>query len=266
MAGPGSGPRPRGLRVLDRLHDRARGGVRDPRSGDAGARAPLRGPLRGLSGGRGPGRVRGRGADRLRDRDPLRARRDLRRGDRAPARAPRPAVRYRRRAGPRSGRDRDPSLGRLPRPADHRHAPLPAPAPRPRLGRAAQQHLEPAPPHGDPRRRPRDRRLRLAARAAAAAARRLRQLALPRPPRHRPAHRPHRDLHPHLPALRDPRLLRRPGTATPTSSRRWSEVGSDRRVDPALVERAARTTSSARSRCGSATRRPAARSRSRWPA
>ena len=46
-------------------------------------------------------------------------------------------------------------------------------------------------------------------------------------------------------------------------------AGADRdggRVDPALVERAARITASARSRCGSATPRPAATSRSRWPA
>ena len=38
-----------------------------------------------------------------------------------PARAPRPAVRAGRRDGPGARRDRHPSLGRLPRPADHRH-------------------------------------------------------------------------------------------------------------------------------------------------
>ena len=52
-----------------------------------------------------------------------------------------------------------------------RHPPLQPAARRTRLGRAAQQHLEPARAHGGARRRPGDRRLRPAARAAAAAAR-----------------------------------------------------------------------------------------------
>ena len=45
-------PRPRSgeVRVLDRLHDRPRGGVRDPRPGDAGAGASLRGRQRRLPG------------------------------------------------------------------------------------------------------------------------------------------------------------------------------------------------------------------------
>ena len=97
---------------------------------------------------------------------------------------------------------------------------------RTRLGRPAQQHLEPPRPHGRARRRPGDRRLRLDARAAAAAARRLRQLALPRPPRHRPAHGPHRDLHPHLPALRGALAVPRLGQLRGASSACWSGPGS----------------------------------------
>ena len=65
-----------------------------------------------------------------------------------------------------------------------------------------------------------------AARAAAAAARALGELAVPRRPRHRPALGPHRDLHPHLPALRDPRAVRRPGPRTPTSSTCWRATSS----------------------------------------
>ena len=51
---------------------------------------------------------------------------------------------------------------------------------------------------------------------------RLGQLALPRPPRHRPAHGPHRDLHPHLPALRHSRAVRRLGRATRDFVGSWS--------------------------------------------
>ena len=113
---------------------------------------------------------------------------------------------------------RDPSLGRLPRPGDHRHAPLPA-APRgARLGRAAQQHLEPARPRRRPRRRPGDRRLRPPAQRAADAAGDLRQLDLPRRTRHRPALGPHPDLHPHLPPLRRSTIRSATGRPTPASS------------------------------------------------
>ncbi len=73
-----------------------------------------------------------------------------------------------------------------------------------------------------------------------------------------------RDLHPHLPALRGALAVRRLGHLR--ELRR--AAGADQlggRVDPALVERAARITASARSRCGSATPRRAARRRRRWP-
>ena len=83
---------------------------------------------------------------------------------------------------------------------------------------------------------------------------RLRQLAVPRRSRHRPAHGAHRDLHPHVPALRGPEpfgdwaryaefieLLERTG---PSSSR------------PSCGGASGPTTPSAPSRCGSATRRP----------
>ena len=182
--------------------------ILDP--GDAGARAPLRGRLRGLPGGRGAGRVGGRRADRLRDRDPLRPRRDLRRGGRRPAAtAATASSAWSTGMGLALGATGTHPWAELPRPADHRHAALQPAARGTGLGRAAQQHLEPARPHGRARRRPGDRRLRLAARAAAAAARRLGQLALPRPPRQRPAHGAHRDLHPHLPALRRARARSR---------------------------------------------------------
>ena len=181
----------------------------------------------------------------------------------APARAAGAALRPGRRDGAGAGRDGHPPVGQLPRPVDHRHAALQPAAQRTRLGRAAQQHLEPARPHGGARRRPGDRRLRLAARAAAAAARRLRQLALPRPPRHRPAHGPHRDLHPHLPPLRRPLAVRRLAHLRRASSACCSAPGpwSSRRSCGGAC---GRTTSSAPSRCGSATPRPAARSRSGW--
>ena len=71
----------------------------------------------------------------------------------------------------------------------------------------------------------------------------------------RPAHGAHRDLHPHLPALRGPepfgdwdalRRLRRPAGAHRTRSSSRRSCGGA----------CARTTPSARSRCGSATPRP----------
>ena len=144
--------------------------------------------------------------------------RDLRRGDRAPERAPPAAVRRRPSAADRARDDRHPSVGELPRPADHRHRALQPAARGAALGRAAQQHLEPARARRGPRRRSRDRGLRPPARPAAAAAGGLRELAVPRRPGHRPALGAQRDLHPHLPALRGPRAVRRLERPTPTSS------------------------------------------------
>ena len=114
---------------------------------------------------------------------------------------------------------------------------------------------------GRARGRPRDRRLRPAARAAAGPARRLRQLALPRPPRHRPALGPHARSSPapsRAAACPRPfgdwdtlRRLRRAAASGPTrSSSRPSSGGACAPITP-----------SARSRCGSATPRRAARSR-----
>ena len=98
----------------------------------------------------------------------------------------------------------------------------------------------------------------------AGAARGVGELAVPRRPRHRPALGAHRDLHPHLPALRGPRAVRRPGRPTRTSSTCWSApTRSSRRRSCGGAF--ARTTPSARSSCGSATRRRGARSRSRSP-
>ena len=123
-----------------------------------------------------------------------------------------------REAADRARDHRHPPVGELPRPADHRHRALQPPARGAALGRPAQQHMEPARARRRPRRRPRDRRLRPPAGPAAAAARALGELAVPRRPGHRPALGAHRDLHPHLPALRGPRAVRRLGAPTRTSS------------------------------------------------
>ena len=135
-----------------------------------------------------------------------------------------------------------------------------------RLGRAAQQHLEPARPRRGPRRRPRDRGLRPPARAAAAAAGALGELAVPRRPATPACTRcaPRSSPAPSRAAGSTSRSAT--GRPTPTSSTCSTRTELDRRVDPALVERAPAPRASARSRCGSATRRPAARSRSRSPA
>ena len=81
-----------------------------------------------------------------------------------PARAPPAAVRPRRAPRDRARRHRNPPVGQLPRPADHRHRALQPAARGAALGRAAQQHLEPARARRGPRRRPGDRRLRPPAR------------------------------------------------------------------------------------------------------
>ena len=163
--------------------------------------------------GRPAGRGRRGRADRHRDRDPLRAR---------PRRFAEAIERQRERRarlfaladehGACPGGDRDPSVGELPRPADHRHAALPPPARGAALGGAAQQHLEPA--------RPRRACAAPTARSPSAttcagvlpaAARAVGELAVPRRPRHRPALGADRDLHPDVPALRGPRAVRRLG-------------------------------------------------------
>ena len=259
-------PRPRAstgaVRCLDRLHDRPRGGVRDRRSGDPRPAPPLRGPLRRLPAGRAAGRVGGRGADRLGDRDPLRARGELRPGDGASARASGAAVRARRGDGARARRHGHASVGQLPGSADHRHPALRAAARGAPLGRPAKQHLEPSRPRGRAGRRSRGRRLRPPAGRAAGAAGAVGELAVPRWPRHRPQFGAHRDLHAHLPALRDPRAVRELEGLPGLHRRRWSApTRSSRR--PSFGGACAPTTPSAPSRCGSATRRREGRSRSR---
>ena len=143
-------------------------------------------------------------------------------------------LRARRAPRRRAGRDRNAPLGRLPPPADHRHRALP-----PRRGRAqirglAQQHLQPARACGLQRHRPRGQGVRPPAARAAAAAGDLRQLALPRRPRQRPALGAHAELHQELPALRDPRPLRRLGRL-PQLHRVPDRDALDRRVHAGLV-------------------------------
>ncbi len=108
-------------------------------------RPPLRGALRGLSGGRPARRVGGRRADRHRDRDSLRPGGELRRGDGASARSA------------ATDCSRSPTGSGLALAATGTHpwasyldqqiidtAALQPPARGAALGRAAQQHLEPA--------------------------------------------------------------------------------------------------------------------------
>ena len=105
-------------------------------------------------------------------------------------------------------------------------------------------------------------RLRPAARRAADAAGALGELAVPRRPRLRPALRAHADLHQDRSrAAAIPDAVRRLGRPTRTTSTCSYATELDRRVHAALVERAAAPLASAPSRCGSATRRRAATSR-----
>ena len=106
------------------------------------------------------------------------------------------------------GRDGHPSVGRLPRAAQHRHRALPSRRRRPAVRRAAQQHVLAPRPRRRARRRSRGARLRPAAPGAPPAAQHQRQLALPRRPRQRAALGALAGLHQELPALRDPRRLR----------------------------------------------------------
>ena len=135
---------------------------------------------------------------------------ELRRGGRRDARAARAAARASRaelKIG--LGGTGYASVEPLAGPADHRHAALPAERRAPPLRRLAQQHLRPARARRHRRRRPCDRRARRAAQLPARAARAVGQLAVRRGCRTRPALGAHRDLHAHVPALRDPRRVRR---------------------------------------------------------
>ena len=217
--------------------------------------------------GRPPGRVRRRRADLVRDRDPLREGRELRRGDRAPARTARAAV-----------RDRPTSSG-LPLAATGTHPwasyldqqiidtrALPAPPGGAAMGGAAQQHLEPprarracaAPTARSPsattcaaccRRCSRCRRTRRSSTARDTGLHSVRTEIFTRTFPRCGVHEPFGGWDAYADFVDAPRSHRI------RSSRRPSSGGACARITP-----------SAPSSCGSATRRRAARSRSRSPA
>ena len=216
---PRPGPRPRGLRGLDRLHDRARGGVRDRRSGDARARStasrtstapPGRRPCSPTSAAgeliaseieirSGRGETFAEAAEAQRERRERLFALAAEMGLGLAATGTHPWANY-----------LDQRIIDTPHYQRLQHD----------LGWVAQRNNTWS-LHVHVGVRGADRAIAVcdcAARAAAAAARGLGQLALPRPPRHRPAHGPHRDLHPDLPALRDPRAVRHLGRSTRTSS------------------------------------------------
>ena len=181
------------------------------RPSHARAGPPLRGALRRLPGRRGAGGL-GRGrADRLRDRDPLGARRDVRRRRRGAGLSTATALFAAGRGdGDRAGGHGDPSVGELPRPADHRHRAL-QPAAGASCSWVAQRNNTWS-LHVHMGVRGADRAIAVCDHLRGvlpAAARRLGQLALPRPAATPGWLGPHRDLHPHLPALRRPRAVRR---------------------------------------------------------
>ena len=163
--------------------------------------------------------------------------RELRRGDGAPARAPGAAVRARRRAwglrSPRWGRIRGPTTStsgsstRLTTRGCARSCGGWRSATTP--GAFTSTSACGAPTARSPS-------ATTCAAVLPAAARGVGELAVPRRPRHRPALGAHRDLHPHLPALRGPRAVRQLGGVRglhrPAGPHRL-----DRRGDPALVER-----------------------------
>ena len=140
-------------------------------------------------------------ADRHRDRDPLGAGRDLRATPPSPtARPARAAVRHRRRDGARAGGDGHPSRGPTiststsSRPSTT--AASRATCAGSRSGTTPGASTSTSGSEGaDRASRSRDRMRELLPPLLAA----LRQLALPRPSRHRPALRAHRDLHPDFP-------------------------------------------------------------------
>ena len=138
----------------DRLHGRARGGVPDPRPRDARPHASLRAAARGAARGRSvaaraitgeliSSEIEMSPGPAPTSHDALARQREHRRRLFALARA-----------GRRAGRHRHPSMGGLPRPADHRHRALPARRGGTEVRGVAQQHLQPARPCRGPRHRP----------------------------------------------------------------------------------------------------------------
>ena len=157
------------VRGLRGLHGRDRGGVRDPRSGDALALTQRFDELRDAATADERARRGGRGrADRVRDRDHVRAAgrtsrtRCARQRD---ARARLFALAAERGAllGATGTHPVEPLAG----PGDHRHRPLPPGRRRAQVRGLAQQHVQPARARRRARRRSRDRRLRPAAAGAA---------------------------------------------------------------------------------------------------
>ena len=163
--------------------------------------------------------------------------RDLRGGLGADGHAPRAARRDHERARARPRRHRRASLEPLAGPADHRHAALPPERRAAPLRGLAQQHVRAPPARGDRRRRPRDRRARRTAHVPAAPARAVGELAARRGREQRIALRAHRDLHPHVPALRRPRRLPHLGGVRRLRAPALRDR-LDRRAHADLVERA----------------------------
>ena len=270
MSGGSRQPRPRaGARDASRARRTSRSGSRrSSRSSTPTASSSStasRSCAAACQAGRGARRVGRRRADRHRDRDPLGPRRDAsprrssaRREHRARLFATADRPRDRARGG------RDPSVGELPRPADHRHASTTTACARSCAGSRSATT-------------PGAFTSTSASAAPTARSRSCDHLRATLPPllalsanspfldgqRHRPALGAHRDLHPHLPALRRPRAVRRLGDLRRLHrpARRGRAGSSSRRSCGGAC---ARITRSARSSCGSATPRPAATSRPTW--
>ena len=259
------GHRSRGLRGLDRLHGRARGGVRAARSRRRSGSSPRFEELQ-RRGRRRPGarRVDRRRADLLRDRDPLRPRRGS-----GTARSPRSATgaggcsRSRPSSGVALG-----ATGTHPW-SDYREQHI--------IDTEHYRRVEEGLKYVAWRNntfslhvhvgvRGADRavlRLRPAAAGAAGAAGDLGQLAVPRRPRLRAAQRPHARSSPRAfpaAACRTRSGAGRPSPSTSSSSSAPARSSSTRRCGG----RSARTSRSGRSRCGSATPRRPPRSQRRW--
>ena len=171
-------------------------------------------------------------------------------GRRAPA-----AVRARARARRRARRDRHAPAERLPRAAHHRHRALPPRRGGAEVRRLAQQHVlastSTSASSGA------DRAVRVCDRLRPVLPlllARQRQLALHRRPRLRPALRPQPDVHEVVPALRHPGRVRLLAARGPTTSSCWCAPARSS-SSPSCGGRCARTTTSAPSRCASATPR-----------